>query len=270
MPLIRAEIVKNHEDMAIGLMGRHALPKNAGMLFDFGKDQPLSFWMKNTYIPLQIAFIDSKGVVKRISSMAPLSTHSIRSNGDCRYALEVNEGWFDENNIRTGATVEIPGAQSGQKDKSTGPEAGKPDDKEVKSPELVIEQSFKDILKAANQFDVPLVIGYVVDGMQLDPEQISPPFMFGKTATDDYDGLLNVQYSNKSAHPKSFIIDGRNEARGKIKQSDEERERRGNTYISYIKDVNGNPILNASRIEELSRSTPNKVEDDMSAKGKLY
>ena len=59
MPRIRAEIVSRGTELAKGLMGRKHLPKDAGMLFDFGTDQPLQFWMRNTYLPLQIAFIKS-------------------------------------------------------------------------------------------------------------------------------------------------------------------------------------------------------------------
>ena len=249
MALLRAEVVSNHRDMATGLMGRKHLPRNAGMLFDFGSDQPLSFWMKNTYIPLQIAFIDSKGVVKHIASMAPLSTRSVRSSGDCRYALEVNDGWLDENNVRIGATVAVPGGQppSQQAMPPAGGADGELEGKEQKSPDLVIEQSFKDILAAANDMALSVIVEYVTKlGMSLPPKMISPPFNFGETAEGDANGLVTV-WDEQEARWTSLIVDN----------------------ITAIKDNQGNPIPNAQRVAELARGIPNRVIDDVSAKGKL-
>lgn len=250
MPTIRAEIVRNHKDLATGLMERKHLPKNAGMLFDFGADQELSFWMKNTYLPLQIAFINSKGIVKHISSMAPLSTRSVRSPFNCRYALEVNDGWFDTNNIRTGATVAVPDFQADTDldtmEAPSGSEAENPEE-DKKSPELVIEQSFKDVLTAANDFSVSVILEYATkSGNQLPPKKISPPYIFGDTSDGDVNGLVTVWDDQESSY-KSFIVDN----------------------ILGIKDLNGNPIKNSSKIEELSKGIPNKVVDEMSAKGKL-
>lgn len=249
MPIVRAEIVKNHRDMAVGLMGRKYLPRNAGMLFDFGSDQPLSFWMKNTYIPLQIAFIDSKGVVKRIASMAPLSPRSIRSEGHCRYALEVNDGWFDDNNVRIGATVAVPGGGGAAPSPGMGMEGagGEKEEKQKTSPDLVIEQSYKDILSAINDYGISVIVEYVTkEGSPLPPKTISPPFVFGETAENDPNGLVTV-WDEQKARYSSLIVDN----------------------ITGIKDQQGNPIPNAARVEELARGTPNKVVDEMSAKGKL-
>ena len=248
MPLVRAEIVKSHQDMAVGLMGRKHLPKNAGMLFDFGSDRPLSFWMKNTYIPLQIAFISADGVVRKISSMAPMSTNSTRSSGNCRYALEVNEGWFDEHNVKVGATVAVPGGPEelvGNLAPGGGPgEEKKP---EEKSPEIVIEQSFKDILSAANNYGVPVVVEYVTkEGKSLPPKMMSPPFVFGDTSEGDVNGLVTA-WDDQNARYTSLIVDN----------------------VVGIKDSQGNPIPNSGRIEELAKGIPNKVVDEMSAKGKL-
>lgn len=101
-----AEIAKSEFKRRKGLMFRESLPQNEGMLFVFDFDQKLSFWMKNTYIPLSIAFIDAGGYVREIYDMAPLnekiiytSTHSVR------YALEVNRGWFAKNHIAPGCRI---------------------------------------------------------------------------------------------------------------------------------------------------------------------
>ena len=247
MPTIRAEIVTSHSDMATGLMGRKHLPRNAGMLFDFGSDQPLSFWMRNTYIPLQIAFIDSKGIVKHVASMAPLSTRSVRSTANCRYALEVNEGWFDEHNIRMGDTVAIPGAGAGTP--PSVPNAGQQGEEQQpqKNPTVVIEQSFKDILVAANDVSLAVVVEYVTkEGSPLPPKLVSPPFVFGDTSEGDAKGLVTV-WDEQRARYTSLLVDN----------------------IVGIKDQQGNPIPNAQRVQELARGTPNRVVDNMSAKGKL-
>lgn len=89
----------------LGLMDRKALGKDDGMLFKFPYKSNMAFWMKNTYIPLDIAFIDDDGKILQISEMYPLSTRSIRSNHPCRYALETNKGWFKENNLTAGSFV---------------------------------------------------------------------------------------------------------------------------------------------------------------------
>lgn len=258
MPIIKAEIVRKHQDLATGLMGRKHLPKNAGMLFDFGADQELSFWMKNTYLPLQIAFINSKGVVKHIASMAPLSTKSVRSPFNCRYALEVNDGWFDNNNIRMGATVEVPDSSidvENQPDETFNDEnniddnqGDNQDDEQMqKSPELVIEQSFKDVLIAANDYSLPVVIEYITkEENALPPKMISPPYIFGDTMDGDVNGLVTV-WDEQEASYKSFLVDN----------------------IIGIKDSQGNSIKNSARVEELANGIPNKVVDEISAKGKL-
>jgi uncharacterized membrane protein (UPF0127 family) len=88
-----------------GLMDRKTLANNHGMLFKFPQSQKLGFWMRDTYIPLDIAFIDDNGRISQIERMYPLSTRSIRSNKECKYALEVNAGWFKDNDIGVGDKI---------------------------------------------------------------------------------------------------------------------------------------------------------------------
>lgn len=239
--VIRAEIVKSHEDMATGLMGRKHLPRNAGMLFDFGSEQPLSFWMKNTHIPLQIAFISSKGVVKHIASMEPFNIRSVRSPIDCRYALEVNDGWFDKHNVRIGATVAIPGEGGGNPDQDSQQQENAP------PPNVAIEQSFKDILKAVDEYGVPVVVEYVTkDGMSLPPKQISPPIEFRDTAEGDVNGLVTV-WDDQRARYTSLVVDN----------------------ITGIKDTKGNPITNVDGVKAVFTGAPSRMQDDVSSKGKM-
>jgi len=85
-----------------GLMDRKDLSKDDGMIFIFPRKARQNFWMKNTYIPLDIAFLDDSGKILQIESMSPLSTRAVYSNQECKYAIEVNQGWFLKNNIDVG------------------------------------------------------------------------------------------------------------------------------------------------------------------------
>jgi uncharacterized membrane protein (UPF0127 family) len=86
-------------------MNRECLGENEGMLFKFPYRNNLRFWMKSTYIPLDIAFLDDNGSILQIEEMYPLSTRAISSEKACRYALEVNQGWFRKNKIGVGDVV---------------------------------------------------------------------------------------------------------------------------------------------------------------------
>ena len=87
-------------------MFRQELEENAGMLFVFDREDTHSFWMKNTYLPLSIAFIDEGGRILQIKKMKPLDEkiHYI-SKAPIRYALEVNQGWFEKYQINIGDTI---------------------------------------------------------------------------------------------------------------------------------------------------------------------
>lgn len=82
------------EEQTRGLMFRKHLAKDAGMLFVYNTPIVATFWMKNTHIPLDIAFINGLGEIIDIQPMEPMSTHKIKSPKPCKYALEVNRGWF--------------------------------------------------------------------------------------------------------------------------------------------------------------------------------
>lgn len=105
---VPVEIADTDEERQTGLMGRTALPEDAGMLFVFGAEQQLSFWMKDTLIPLSIAFIDSEGRIVDIQDMQPLDETSHPSAAPAQYALEVNQGFFGARGIQVGDTVELP------------------------------------------------------------------------------------------------------------------------------------------------------------------
>lgn len=91
----------------MGLMYRESLPENAGMLFDFQNDTNSGFWMRNTLIPLSIAFITADGVIVHIEDMDPLTEELHYSPSPYRYAIEGNQGWYTRNDITVGDTVTI-------------------------------------------------------------------------------------------------------------------------------------------------------------------
>ncbi|AHH03659.1 Hypothetical protein BHY_0708 [Borrelia nietonii YOR] len=90
---------------AKGYMGTKNINENNGMLFIFKKEENLSFWMKNTSVPLEIAYINSAGVIKEIYSLIPFSKRIVNSRYKVKYALEVPEGSFSKFKIKVGDKV---------------------------------------------------------------------------------------------------------------------------------------------------------------------
>lgn len=99
---ISVEIAIDDKQRAQGLMNRKSLEDGKGMIFVFDRDQIMSFWMKNTLIPLSIAFISSDGRILEIHDMEPFDLNSTHSKRSARYALEVPQGWFSRAGISVG------------------------------------------------------------------------------------------------------------------------------------------------------------------------
>jgi uncharacterized protein len=111
MHLIRAEVAADFPSRAQGLMYRSAMPSNAGMLFIFDEPATQCMWMKNTLIPLSVAFIDEHAAVINIEDMTPQTEDSHCARKPARYALEMNRGWFAARGIKPGSRIGgIPGA----------------------------------------------------------------------------------------------------------------------------------------------------------------
>jgi uncharacterized protein len=104
---VMAEIADNDELRGKGLMYRDSLAENHGMLFVYGTAQVRSFWMRNTRIPLDIAFIDSNGVILNIEQMEPQTDANHFSQGPMMYALEMDQGWFEAHGVEPGARLEF-------------------------------------------------------------------------------------------------------------------------------------------------------------------
>jgi uncharacterized membrane protein (UPF0127 family) len=103
--VVNAEIARSQEERNQGLMHRKKVPEGEGMLFIFERDEVLSFWMKNTLVPLSIAFIASDGRIIEIKDMRPGDLNSVNSSRSLRYALEVPQGWFSRAGVRPGDVI---------------------------------------------------------------------------------------------------------------------------------------------------------------------
>ena len=105
MHRISAEVARTPEQRAIGLMHRKTMPSHAGMLFVFDQPEPLCFWMKNTLIPLSIAFLQDDGTILNIEEMRPMTLESHCSSRPARLALEMNAGWFAKRGLKPGDRI---------------------------------------------------------------------------------------------------------------------------------------------------------------------
>ena len=105
MHLIRAEVAADFASRAQGLMHRKSLGPNAGMLFIFDAPGPQCMWLKNTYIPLSVAFLDAQGAIINIADMQPHSEQSHCATRPALYALEMTQGWFAQRGIKPGTKL---------------------------------------------------------------------------------------------------------------------------------------------------------------------
>jgi len=109
---LKVEIAKTEEERALGLMFRHSLPENRGMLFIFEKEEYQSFWMKNCFFPLDLIFMDKNGKIVDIKeNFEPCKDDpcpSYKSKEKAKYVLEVNGGFCKKNNIKVGLLLKLP------------------------------------------------------------------------------------------------------------------------------------------------------------------
>lgn len=96
------ETAETEGQRAKGLQDRKELDEYKGMLFNYENSEPRKFWMKNTHIPLDIVFLSEKGKVLNIEQGSPRSKKRLRSDGDCKHVLELNQGKADDFNISQG------------------------------------------------------------------------------------------------------------------------------------------------------------------------
>lgn len=103
--LIQAEVALRDEERAQGLMFREQLGQNEGMVFRFPESRPVCMWMKNTLVPLSVAFIDDGGTIINIEDMQPQTQDAHCAKKPARYALEMNQGWFRQKNVKPGTKI---------------------------------------------------------------------------------------------------------------------------------------------------------------------
>ena len=222
MKHIYVEIANDSIKRECGLMDRKSMGKNNGMLFKFPYARKLSFWMKNTYIPLDIAYIDENGKILQIEQMSPLNTRAIVSNHECRYALEVNKGWFKDNGIKVGNYLGGVGFDFTKKAQMTPPQQmpvdpNAPPDPNAQlpqhqpSPDVMLNKTTEDILKDADKKGVKLTIIYrKEDGYVLPPKTIAPPYEI-RNVKRKSDGARNKEvhcWDEQEGQEKTFFIEG--------------------------------------------------------------
>jgi uncharacterized protein len=106
---IKAQLAQTPQQRQIGLMHRRDMPANDGMLFVFEAPTVQCFWMKNTLLPLSIAFLADDGRIVNMTDMKPLDETSHCSDQPVRYVLEMNKCWFDKRGLRPGSKIAGPG-----------------------------------------------------------------------------------------------------------------------------------------------------------------
>ncbi|PKO89445.1 MAG: hypothetical protein CVU18_03835 [Betaproteobacteria bacterium HGW-Betaproteobacteria-12] len=102
---IEAEVAATDRNRQTGLMNRQAMPQQRGMLFVFTEENTHCMWMRNTLLPLSVAFIDAEGGIINIEDMQPHSEDNHCARRPARYALEMNRGWFTQRGIAAGAKL---------------------------------------------------------------------------------------------------------------------------------------------------------------------
>lgn len=102
---LQVEVAVTPEEHRRGLSGRREVAPGTGMLFVYSQEELRSFWMKDTLVPLTVAFLNGEGGITQMDDMTPLSLASHESQEPVRYALEVPQGWFEESGIEVGDRV---------------------------------------------------------------------------------------------------------------------------------------------------------------------
>lgn len=179
---LNVELADTPSKREMGLMYRKYLPRNSGMLFKFKHASQLSFWMKHTAIPLDIAFIDDKGVIFQIEKMKPYSTEMTTSRRACKYALEVNSGWFKENGMSIGSKVinfsdedNIKLAQIIEPEQPAQNNSEQPTNQPNQPNQIILDKSIEEMIKEAEANGVAIIISYVTEkGNTLPPRRLMP------------------------------------------------------------------------------------------------
>lgn len=106
--MVQMQLAVHESEMERGLMGRRELARDRGMLFVYRQPSPMSFWMRNTPLPLDIGFFNAAGELQEIYGLLPFDETPVRSrSAQVQFALEMNRGWFHDNGVRPGARLDL-------------------------------------------------------------------------------------------------------------------------------------------------------------------
>lgn len=121
---VRVQIAALPPEVQRGLMFRQSLGRDEGMLFVFPRTERMSFWMRNTTIPLDIGYLDAGGVLREIHPLHPLDEKSVASHGSgMKFALEVNRGWFRDHGVKPGDRLDLTAVREALVARGLRPEA---------------------------------------------------------------------------------------------------------------------------------------------------
>ena len=111
---VQMQLAVRPGELQRGLMGRAGLQPDEGMLFLFARPQRMSFWMRNTPLPLDIGYFDQEGVLREVYPLFPYNETPVVSVAeDLRFALEMRQGWFREHGVRPGARIDLEAVAAG-------------------------------------------------------------------------------------------------------------------------------------------------------------
>jgi len=187
------EVASDSISLQTGLMHRRKLPWKSGMLFVFPSEGKHGFWMQNTHIPLDIAFITADLKIAEIHSMVPMSTSAVRPSVPCKYVLEVNKGWFERNKITVGSRI----------GGSIYREAQSAD-----APEVALVQGFRDAVQyaSANKLEMRIQYMYSDTGKVIDYVFIPVGEYMFYTSRDGTD-LVVAPCKHSSGEYRQFNVD---------------------------------------------------------------
>jgi uncharacterized membrane protein (UPF0127 family) len=221
MKRLYVEIADDEQKRSEGLMFRERLASDHGMLFVFGSHMPMSFWMKNTPLPLEIAFLDDDFKIVEIKEMVPNSTRSVRSSGRHKYALEVNHGWFEENGIGVGSKLKTARRISFEEDIPPGqtpPQGidipapgmeGVPEQQPPHQPpqDVAVVLSFKDAIRMAETNNLAIAFEYTFNEGGGGSYFMLPQEGFDIVPGKDGNELVRGICRHSNGEPRNFIID---------------------------------------------------------------
>ncbi len=119
---VRMQLAVLEAEMQRGLMGRRELGRDDGMVFVYVRPTRLSFWMRNTPLPLDIGYFSAEGELREIYPLHPYDETAVRSRGDqLQFALEMNQGWFRANDVRPGAKLNLTALKAALRERGFDP-----------------------------------------------------------------------------------------------------------------------------------------------------